>query len=69
MLFDGLTDAGRLDLNRLPKRIDLDLKIIGLTLSPEVRNEKNTRNRNGVMFSGCIDGDGTGSKAREGGGY
>ena len=30
--------------------VDLSQKMDGLTLSPEVRNEKNTRNCNGVRF-------------------
>ena len=37
-----------------------------LTLSPEVRNEKNISNSDGVRFGGCIDSNGTGSEAREG---
>ena len=37
--------------------VDLILKIDGLTLSPEVRNEKNTRNSDGVRFDGCVVGD------------
>jgi hypothetical protein len=37
--------------------VDFIRKLDGLTLSLEVRNEKNTRNRNGFGFNGCIDSD------------
>ena len=49
--------------------VDFIQKIEGLTLSPEVRKEKNTWNSYGVRFGGCINGDSAGSEAREGRGY
>ena len=53
-----------LDLNRLRKHVALKLRHYGLTLSPEVRNEKNTRNSYDVRFGGRIDCNGSGSEAR-----
>ena len=48
--------------------VDFIQKMDGLTLSPEVKDEKNTRNSNGVRFGGRVNSDGTGSETREGGG-
>ena len=42
-------------------------KIGGLTLSPEVRNEKGAWNSCGIWLDRCVDSGGTGSEAREGG--
>ncbi len=39
--------------------VDWIWKVDGLTLSPEVRNEKNTRNTLGVRFGECIDSNST----------
>jgi len=41
--------------------VDLIQKIASLTLSPEVRHEKNTRNSNGVRFGGDIVINGAGN--------
>jgi cytochrome c-type biogenesis protein CcmE len=49
--------------------VDLIWKIDYLTLSPEVKDEKNTRNCSGVRFGGCINSGGTRSEAREDRGY
>jgi hypothetical protein len=38
--------------------VDWIQKIEGLTLSPEVRDEKNNWNSNGVRFGGSVVGDG-----------
>ena len=46
--------------------VDLIQKMDGLTLSPEVRNEKNIRNCSSVRFVGCIDSNGTRREARKG---
>ena len=58
-------DQGGLKIILMRDLVDLIQKIDGLTLSPEVKDEKNTRNNYGVRFGGCIDSDGTRSETRE----
>jgi hypothetical protein len=61
--FNGLCKCG---FKYIRKTLYPKVKAIDLTLTPEVRDEKNTWNSDCVWFGRCINGDSTGSEAREG---